>query len=67
MTENRRPEPDETDLEDYPITDAGGYLPCGCLGTDRDHTCAPRRRDRREHTRAAMENTGRYLGERRDV
>ncbi|MEQ4207921.1 hypothetical protein [Actinopolymorpha sp. B9G3] len=22
-----------------PILDVGGYLPCGCHGTQRDHTC----------------------------
>lgn len=31
---------DESDAD--PITDAAGYLSCGCLGTDRDHSCKAR-------------------------
>jgi hypothetical protein len=26
-------------MADEPITDVGGYLSCGCHGTQRDHTC----------------------------
>jgi hypothetical protein len=26
---------------DEPITDVGGYLSCGCHGSQRDHTCGP--------------------------
>lgn len=25
--------------DDDPITDSGGYLSCGCHGSQRDHTC----------------------------
>ncbi|WP_433792693.1 hypothetical protein [Actinoplanes sp. CA-252034] len=28
-------------MVDEPITDVGGYLSCGCHGTQRDHTCRP--------------------------
>ena len=31
----------DTDTLDDPITDVGGYLPCGCHGSQRDHTCGP--------------------------
>ena len=24
-----------------PVTDWAGYLPCGCHGSQRDHTCIP--------------------------
>jgi hypothetical protein len=27
--------------DDGPITDVGGYLSCGCHGSQRDHTCRP--------------------------
>lgn len=26
---------------DQPLTDVGGYLSCGCHGSQRDHTCIP--------------------------
>lgn len=31
---------DERDAE--PITDSAGYLSCGCLATDREHSCKDR-------------------------
>jgi hypothetical protein len=31
---------DDFDL-DAPLLDSGGYLKCGCHGTQRDHTCVP--------------------------
>lgn len=33
-----------TDPEEQagPITDAGGYLACGCHGSRREHACGPR-------------------------
>ena len=35
--------PDRSDPEPVadPITDGGGYLPCGCHGSQREHTCGP--------------------------
>ena len=24
-----------------PLTDVAGYLPCGCHGSQREHTCGP--------------------------
>jgi hypothetical protein len=29
------------DTTDWPIVDSAGYLPCGCHGSQRDHTCEP--------------------------
>ncbi|MFI1993214.1 hypothetical protein [Actinoplanes sp. NPDC020271] len=29
------------DVDDYPLTDVGGYLACGCHGSQREHTCGP--------------------------
>ena len=30
------------DERDEPLIDAGGYLPCGCHGSQREHSCGPR-------------------------
>jgi hypothetical protein len=38
--ERLRAAPSEPEAD--PILDVGGYLPCGCHGTQRDHTCGPR-------------------------
>jgi hypothetical protein len=32
---------DEIDDVEGSLLDAGGYLPCGCHGSQRDHTCIP--------------------------
>jgi hypothetical protein len=34
-------ETEDNFLIDEPLTDVGGYLLCGCHGTQRDHTCKP--------------------------
>lgn len=50
MTTTTQPKADDFDLtpaepppnaNDYPLTDFGGYLACGCHGSQREHTCGP--------------------------
>lgn len=36
------PEPADTVPVEIPLLDSGGYLACGCHGTQSDHTCGPR-------------------------
>ncbi|GGQ79630.1 DUF6197 family protein [Couchioplanes azureus] len=31
----------DADAADVPLLDTGGYLACGCHGSQRDHTCGP--------------------------
>ncbi|RZU49336.1 hypothetical protein EV385_1081 [Krasilnikovia cinnamomea] len=31
----------DTAAADLPLLDVGGYLACGCHGSQRDHTCGP--------------------------
>ena len=37
---HRAPQPDDTEPGEL-LLDTGGYLACGCHGTQRDHTCGP--------------------------
>ncbi len=32
----------DADVIEDPLLDSGGYLACGCHGSQRDHTCGPR-------------------------
>ncbi|GGN74022.1 hypothetical protein GCM10010112_43740 [Actinoplanes lobatus] len=34
-------EPEVTDMDDFPLIDVGGYLTCGCHGSQREHACGP--------------------------
>ena len=31
----------DTGKTEVPLLDSGGYLSCGCHGSQRDHTCIP--------------------------
>lgn len=31
----------DTATTDVPLLDVGGYLACGCHGSQREHTCGP--------------------------
>lgn len=31
----------DTGTTDVPLLDVGGYLACGCHGSQREHTCEP--------------------------
>jgi hypothetical protein len=37
-----QPPVEEPYLDVVPLLDADGYLACGCLGSQREHTCGPR-------------------------
>ena len=37
---HRAPQPDDTEPAEL-LLDTGGYLACGCHGSQRDHTCGP--------------------------
>jgi hypothetical protein len=47
MSTTTRPDLNDFDLapaeseEDFPLVDFGGYLACGCHGSQQEHTCVP--------------------------